>query len=36
MSKDIFVIIEQRDGNIQNVSYELLGEANSLAKDLRQ
>ncbi|NTV37020.1 MAG: electron transfer flavoprotein subunit alpha/FixB family protein, partial [Anaerolineaceae bacterium] len=36
MTKDIFVIIEQRDGIIQNVSYELLGEASSLAKDLRQ
>jgi electron transfer flavoprotein alpha subunit len=36
MSKDIFAIIEQRDGIIQNVAYELLGEANSLARDLRQ
>jgi electron transfer flavoprotein alpha subunit len=36
MSKDIFVIIEQRDGIFQNVSYELLGEANSLANDLKQ
>jgi electron transfer flavoprotein alpha subunit len=36
MSKDIFIIIEQRDGIIQNVAYEILGEANSLAKDLGQ
>lgn len=36
MSKDIFVYIEQRDGNIQNISYELLGEASSLAEDLGQ
>ena len=36
MSKDIFVIIEQRDGIIQNVAYEALGEANSLARDLGQ
>jgi electron transfer flavoprotein alpha subunit len=36
LSKDIFVFIEQRDGNIQNVSYELIGEASSLAEDLGQ
>ena len=36
MSKDIFVFIEQRDGNIQDVGYELLGEASSLAVDLGQ
>jgi len=36
LSKDIYVFIEQRDGKIQNVSYELLGEASSLAEDLRQ
>ena len=36
MSKDIFVVIEQRDGVIQNVGYELLGEAESLAFDLKQ
>jgi electron transfer flavoprotein alpha subunit len=36
MSKDIFVVIEQRDGIIQDVAYEILGEANSLAKDLGQ
>ena len=36
MSKDIFVFAEQRDGKLQNVSYELIGEAASLAKDLGQ
>ena len=36
MNKDIYVLIEQRDGEIQNVSYQLLGEANSLAQDLGQ
>ena len=34
MSKDIFVVIEQRNGNIQKVSYELIGEATKLAADL--
>ena len=36
MSKDIFVFVEQRSGQLQSVGYELLGEANSLALDLRQ
>lgn len=36
MSKNIYVVIEQRDGVIQNVSYEQLGEASSLSKDLSQ
>lgn len=36
MSKDIFVFVEQRDGVIQHVSYELIGEASSLAMDLNQ
>ena len=36
MNKDIYVLIKQRDGNIQNVSYELLGEAHSLAQDIGQ
>lgn len=36
MSKDVYVVIEQRDGVIQNVGYELLGEAESLAFDLKQ
>ena len=36
MSKDIFVFVEQRSGKLQNVGYELLGEANSLAQDLQQ
>ena len=34
MSKDIFVIVEQRSGVIQKVSYELIGEATKLAADL--
>ena len=31
MSKDILVFIEQRDGVIQNVSFELCGAAKELA-----
>lgn len=34
MNKDIFVIVEQRAGHIQKVTYELIGEATKLAKDL--
>ena len=34
MSKDIFVVVEQRNGVIQKVGIELLGEAQKLAKDL--
>lgn len=34
MSKDIFVVIEQRSGVIQKVSYELIGEAAKLAADM--
>ena len=34
MSKDIFVVIEQRNGVIQKVSYELIGEATKLAADM--
>lgn len=34
MSKDIFVLAEQRDGEIQKVSIELIGEARKLSKDL--
>lgn len=34
MSKDIFVVMEQRGGQIQKVSYELLGEAAKLAADM--
>ena len=34
MSKDIYVVVEQRNGNIQKVSMELIGEANKLAADL--
>ncbi len=34
MSKDVYVIAEQRDGKIQKVGIELIGEATKLAKDL--
>jgi len=34
MSKDVYVIAEQRDGNIAKVALELLGEATRLAEDL--
>lgn len=34
MSKDIFVVVEQRNGVIQKVSLELIGEAARLAADL--
>ena len=34
MSKDVFVLMEQRDGELQKVGIELLGEATKLAKDL--
>ena len=32
--KDVYVFIEQRDGKIQNVAFELLGEARTLADKL--
>jgi len=34
MSKDLYVVAEQRDGNIAKVTLELLGEATKLAADL--
>ena len=34
MSKDIFVVAEQRGGTVQKVSIELLGEARKLAAEL--
>ena len=34
MSKDIFVVVEQRGGVVQRVSYELIGESAKLAADL--
>lgn len=34
MSKDIFVVVEQRNGTVQKVSIELIGEASRLAADL--
>lgn len=36
MSKDIFVFIEQRDGELQKVGIELLGKARELADALGQ
>lgn len=36
MSKDIYVVAEQRDGVIAKVAFELLGEATKLAADLGQ
>lgn len=36
MSKNIYVIAEQRDGNIAKVTFELLGESTKLAADLGQ
>ncbi len=36
MSKDIYVVVEQRDGNIAKVGLELIGEASKLAADLGQ
>ncbi|MDO5302239.1 MAG: electron transfer flavoprotein subunit alpha/FixB family protein [Tissierellia bacterium] len=36
MSKDVFVIAEQRDGELQKVSVELVGKASKLAEDLGQ
>ncbi len=36
MSKDIYVVVEQRDGQIAKVGLELIGEATKLAKDLEQ
>lgn len=34
MSRDIYVVVEQRDGNIQKVGLELIGKATELAADL--
>lgn len=36
MSRDIYVVIEQRDGVIQKVSLELIGEACKLAADMSE
>ena len=36
MSKNVFVIAEQRDGKIMKVSYELIGKAREIANDLGQ
>ena len=34
MSKDVFVLMEQRDGELAKVGIELIGEATKLASDL--
>ena len=36
MSKDVFVLMEQRDGELAKVGIELIGEATKLAADLGQ
>ena len=36
MYKDVYVFCEQRDGNIQNIAYELIGKARELADSLGQ
>lgn len=36
MSKNIYVVAEQRDGKVQKVGIELIGEATRLAKDLNE
>ena len=36
MSKDIYVVVEQRDGIVAKVTLELLGEATELAADLNE
>ena len=34
MSKGIFIVVEQRNGKVQNVGLELIGEATRLKADL--
>jgi electron transfer flavoprotein alpha subunit len=36
MSKDVYVVVEQRDGVLAKVTLELIGEASKLAADLEQ
>ncbi len=36
MSKDVYVVVEQRSGKVQGVGLELIGEATKLAGDLGQ
>ncbi len=36
MSKDVYVLAEQRDGELQKVGLELIGKATELAADLGQ
>ncbi len=35
MSKGIFIVVEQRNGKVQNVGLELIGEATRLKADLK-
>ena len=35
MSNGIFVVVEQRNGKVQNVGLELIGEATRLKADLK-
>ena len=34
--KDVLVVCEQRDGNLQSVSLELIGKARELADELKK
>ena len=36
MSKNVYVVAEQRDGKVMKVSYELIGKARDLADALEQ
>ena len=36
MSKGIYVVVEQRNGKVQNVGLELIGEATRLKADLQE
>ena len=36
MYQDVYVFCEQRDGNVQNIAYELIGKARELADSLEQ
>ena len=36
MSKGIYIAVEQRNGKVQNVGLELIGEATRLKEDLKE
>ena len=36
MSKGVWVLAEQREGNLQNVALELLGEGKKIASELKE